>query len=173
MDQFSTCWELVHWHFRFRLVLQTILMALDPQMVRVRKCVWQIRGPSASARKSADPGPWISAVRTPLPQMQQWKYRVHQNIFLGAFTEFKQISRCGHRSIYRIQADIQVWTPEHLQNSSRYPGVDSGAFTEFKQISRCGHRILATNVFQPVTYEQTIYPEICADLLKWNWHLTV
>jgi len=39
MDQFSNCWELVHWHFRSRLVMQTILVVLDPQMVRVRKGV--------------------------------------------------------------------------------------------------------------------------------------
>jgi len=32
MDQFS---KLVHWHFRSRLVLQTILVALDPRMVRI------------------------------------------------------------------------------------------------------------------------------------------
>ena len=32
MDQFSNCWELLHWHFRSRLVLQTILVALDPRL---------------------------------------------------------------------------------------------------------------------------------------------
>ena len=37
-----------------RLVLQTILVVLDPRMVRVRNVfVWQIRGPSESAKKSA------------------------------------------------------------------------------------------------------------------------
>jgi len=36
MDQFSNCWELVYWHFRSRLVVQTILVDLDPRMVRVR-----------------------------------------------------------------------------------------------------------------------------------------
>ena len=69
IDQFSILWELAHWHFRSRLVLQTILVALDPRMVRVRKCVC-LADPrtSASAVKSADPGPRISAsaVRTPL-----------------------------------------------------------------------------------------------------------
>ena len=39
MDKFSNCWELVHWHFCSMLVLQIILVALDPRMVRVRKCV--------------------------------------------------------------------------------------------------------------------------------------
>jgi len=48
MDQFSNCWELVHWNFRSRLVLQTILEAFDPRMVHVRKCVclvdpWTVR----------------------------------------------------------------------------------------------------------------------------------
>jgi len=50
MDQFSNCWELVHWHFRSRMVMHTILVALDPHP-----------HPSTSARKSVDPGPRISA----------------------------------------------------------------------------------------------------------------
>jgi len=69
-DQFSNCWELVHWHFRSRLVLQTILVALDPLMVRVRKCVSLADPRTVRVRKkicgSGSANISASAVSTPL-----------------------------------------------------------------------------------------------------------
>jgi len=78
VDRFLNCWELVHWHFRLRLVLQTNAWLRSADGPRPQMCLFggsaEADGPSASARKSADPGPQISAsaVRTPLKSTHLW-----------------------------------------------------------------------------------------------------